>query len=123
MTDAGVPLHVLQDILGHASMETTRRYLHPDDRHLASAAEHANAFLSRSGQRRHARQSTPPTRRMRCLFRNVAERSEAFWSLLVPLSTGSHTKSGPLSTSRRPSGYQGDHGGTNKNSSQDTKKP
>ncbi|WP_338145225.1 tyrosine-type recombinase/integrase [Cryobacterium fucosi] len=48
LADAGVPLHVLQDILGHASIETTRGYLHPDDRHLASAAEQANAFLSRS---------------------------------------------------------------------------
>lgn len=47
LADAGVPLHVLQDILGHASIETTRGYLHPDDRHLASAAEQANAFLSR----------------------------------------------------------------------------
>lgn len=46
LADAGVPLHVLQDILGHASIDTTRAYLHPDDRHLASAAERANAFLS-----------------------------------------------------------------------------
>lgn len=46
LADAGVPLHVLQEILGHASIETTRGYLHPDDRHLASAAEQANAFLS-----------------------------------------------------------------------------
>ncbi|WP_256335522.1 hypothetical protein [Microbacterium testaceum] len=45
-------------------METTRGYLHPDDRHLASAAEQASAFLSPSGQRRHARQNTPPTRRL-----------------------------------------------------------
>ncbi len=30
-------------------METTRGYLHPDDRHLASAAEQANGFLSPSG--------------------------------------------------------------------------
>lgn len=50
MADAGVPLHVLQDILGHASVETTRGYLHPDDRHLASAAEQANAFLARSAK-------------------------------------------------------------------------
>ncbi|OJU41521.1 MAG: site-specific integrase [Microbacterium sp. 69-10] len=50
MADAGVPLHVLQDILGHASIETTRGYLHPDDRHLASAAEQANAFLRKSGR-------------------------------------------------------------------------
>ena len=62
MADAGIPLHVLQDILGHASLETTRGYLHPDDRHLASAAEQANAFLSAAGQRRHARQSQPPKR-------------------------------------------------------------
>lgn len=45
MADAGVPLPVLQQILGHASVETTRAYLHPDDRHLATAAEQANAFL------------------------------------------------------------------------------
>lgn len=45
MADAGVPLHVLQEILGHASIETTRGYLHPDDRHLASAADQANTFL------------------------------------------------------------------------------
>lgn len=62
MADAGIPLHVLQDILGHASMETTRGYLHPDDRHLASAAEQANAFLSAPGQRKHARRSSPATR-------------------------------------------------------------
>jgi len=47
MADAGIPLHVLQDILGHASVETTRGYLHPDDRLLASAAEQANALLAR----------------------------------------------------------------------------
>jgi hypothetical protein len=43
-------LHVLQEILGHASIETTRGYLHTDDRHLASAAEQANAFLSRDAR-------------------------------------------------------------------------
>ncbi|WP_241490461.1 tyrosine-type recombinase/integrase [Microbacterium testaceum] len=62
MADAGVPLHVLQEILGHASMETTRGYLHPDDRHLASAAEQASAFLSPAGQRHRAQSSTSPTR-------------------------------------------------------------
>ena len=62
MADAGVPLHVLQEILGHASMETTRGYLHPDDRHLASAAEQANAFLSPSGQKRHSSRTSPSTR-------------------------------------------------------------
>ncbi|WP_421075240.1 MULTISPECIES: tyrosine-type recombinase/integrase [unclassified Microbacterium] len=44
MADAGIPLHVLQDVLGHASVEITRGYLHPDDRRLASAAEQANTF-------------------------------------------------------------------------------
>ncbi|MDO5671899.1 MAG: tyrosine-type recombinase/integrase [Actinomycetaceae bacterium] len=57
MANAGVPLHVPQDILGHTSVETTRGYLHPYGRHLASAAEHANAFLTAAGQRRHARQN------------------------------------------------------------------
>lgn len=61
MADAGIPLHVLQDILGHASLETTRGYLHPDDRHLASTAEQANAFLSAAGQRKQARRSGPST--------------------------------------------------------------
>lgn len=49
LADAGVPLHVLQRILGHKSIDTTRGYLHPDMRHLASAGELANAFLA--GQR------------------------------------------------------------------------
>ena len=64
MADAGVPLHVLQEILGHASMETTRGYLHPDDRHLASAAEQANAFLSPSGQKRQNGRTGSSTRRL-----------------------------------------------------------
>lgn len=59
MADAGVPLHVLQEILGHASIETTRGYLHPDDRHLASAAEQANAFLSRPEQSTQTRRRGP----------------------------------------------------------------
>lgn len=60
MADAGIPLHVLQDILGHASVETTRGYLHPDDRHLASAAEQASAFLARStGSSSPSRRSGP----------------------------------------------------------------
>lgn len=50
MADAGIPLHVLQDIPGHTSVETKRGYLHPDDRHVASAAEQAKAFLARSAK-------------------------------------------------------------------------
>jgi integrase len=46
LADAGIPLHVLQRILGHKSIETTRGYLHPDHRHITSAAEQANAFLA-----------------------------------------------------------------------------
>ncbi|WP_336856032.1 tyrosine-type recombinase/integrase [Sinomonas albida] len=51
MADAGIPLHVLQEILGHQSIETTKRYLHPDHRHLA-AARQANHFLSAAPPRR-----------------------------------------------------------------------
>ncbi|MEB4613785.1 tyrosine-type recombinase/integrase [Leucobacter sp. M11] len=47
LADAGIPLHVLQSILGHKSLETTRGYLHPDTRHLADAAAQANAFLNK----------------------------------------------------------------------------
>jgi integrase len=32
MADAGVPVHHLQKIAGHGSLETTQRYLHPDNR-------------------------------------------------------------------------------------------
>jgi len=46
LADAGIPLHVLQEILGHQSIETTKGYLHPDHRHLAEAARQANRFLA-----------------------------------------------------------------------------
>lgn len=49
MADAGEPLHVLREILGHRSLETTRGYLHADTRHLTDAATAVNAFLSASG--------------------------------------------------------------------------
>ncbi|MGO3522789.1 MAG: tyrosine-type recombinase/integrase, partial [Brevibacterium aurantiacum] len=45
MADAGIPLHVLQKILGHKSIETTKGYLHPDLDHIAQAGELANRFL------------------------------------------------------------------------------
>lgn len=35
--NSGVPLHVVADILGHASIETTRTYLHTDDAAIARA--------------------------------------------------------------------------------------
>ncbi len=61
MADAGIPLHVLQDILGCASVETAHGYLRPDDRHLASAAEQANALLacSAKGSAKPARTNPP----------------------------------------------------------------
>lgn len=52
MADAGIALHVLQEILGHQSIETTKGYLHPDRRHLAEAARQANQFLSAAPTRR-----------------------------------------------------------------------
>ena len=52
MADAGIALHVLQEILGHQSIETTKGYLHPDHRHLAEAARQANQFLSNTPQRK-----------------------------------------------------------------------
>jgi integrase len=55
LADAGIPLHVLQGILGHKSIETTRGYLHPDTRHLTDAAARANAFLD--GHENHDRDS------------------------------------------------------------------
>jgi integrase len=39
MADAGVPMHVLRKIAGHADLSTTQRYLHPDRRSVAGAGE------------------------------------------------------------------------------------
>lgn len=47
LADAGVPLHVLQRIFGHASIETTKGYLHRDHRQLNEAARLANQVLAR----------------------------------------------------------------------------
>lgn len=59
MADSGIPLHVLQQILGHRSIETTKLYLHPDTRHLIDAARQANAFLSSSARKGTTRAQAP----------------------------------------------------------------
>lgn len=41
----GIPLNVLQKILGHKSIETTKGYLHPDLDHIAQAGDLTNRFL------------------------------------------------------------------------------
>lgn len=38
----GIPIHVVSDILGHASIETTRAYLHTDNTALQNAAARMN---------------------------------------------------------------------------------
>lgn len=43
--NAGVPLHIVRDILGHASIETTKSYLHTDTTELTLAAERTNQHL------------------------------------------------------------------------------
>jgi len=43
--NAGIPIHVVSDILGHASVETTRAYLHTDDTSLQNAAAQMNGHL------------------------------------------------------------------------------
>ncbi|UBH05287.1 hypothetical protein K8P10_000798 [Leucobacter sp. Psy1] len=45
MADAGISLHVLQKILGHKSIETTKGYLHPGLDHIFQAGALANRFL------------------------------------------------------------------------------
>jgi len=47
--NAGVPLHIVRDILEHASIETTKSYLHTDTTELALAAERTNQHLRWSG--------------------------------------------------------------------------
>lgn len=43
--NAGIPIHVVSDILGHASVETTRAYLHTDNTALQNAAARINEHL------------------------------------------------------------------------------
>jgi len=40
--NAGIPIHVVSDVLGHASVETTRAYLHTDRSALRAAARSMN---------------------------------------------------------------------------------
>ncbi|MFQ6398952.1 tyrosine-type recombinase/integrase [Nocardia sp. KC 131] len=50
MADAGVSLHVLQKIAGHADSRTTEKYLHPDRREITGAGDKLSEHLrSRSG--------------------------------------------------------------------------
>ncbi|MFD4404359.1 tyrosine-type recombinase/integrase, partial [Nocardia sp. NPDC058499] len=50
MADAGVSLHVLQKIAGHADSRTTERYLHPDQQEITGAGDKLPKHLrSRSG--------------------------------------------------------------------------
>ena len=43
--NAGIPIHVVSDILGHASVETTRAYLHTDNTALQNAGARMNEHL------------------------------------------------------------------------------
>lgn len=45
--NAGIPIHVVSDILGHASIETTRAYLHADNSALLKAAKVMNRQFRR----------------------------------------------------------------------------
>lgn len=50
MADAGVSLHLLQQIAGHADSRTTERYLHPDRSEIVGAGDKLSKHLrSRSG--------------------------------------------------------------------------
>ena len=44
--NAGIPLHVVSDILGHASLETTKTYFHADRTELARAAAEVDRYLA-----------------------------------------------------------------------------
>jgi len=60
MADASIALHVLQEILEHQSIETTKGYLHPAHWHLAEAARQANLFLSATPIREDVSRSNGP---------------------------------------------------------------
>lgn len=89
------------------SIETTRGYLDPDDRHLASAAEQADAFLSAAGQRKQSRRSGPSARGMGCGAVPVLVAAQEFWSR-YPQGSRSSRSDCPRATFRRhPRGPRG----------------
>ncbi len=47
MADAGVPVHHLREIAGHASLTTTQKYLHPDRRSVTGAGDLLSRHLRR----------------------------------------------------------------------------
>lgn len=79
MADAGIPLHVLQKILGHKSIDTTKGYLHPDLGHIAKAG----SWPTGSSTPRQRRPSGPRAR-------GAGSRS------LVPTSVASEAENGLL---------------------------
>jgi integrase len=48
MADAGVKVHDLQKIAGHASLSTTQRYLHPNEKSISDAGDLLSKHLRRS---------------------------------------------------------------------------
>ena len=46
--DAGVPVHHLRKIAGHASLNTTQRYLQPDRQSVTDAGAMLSSHLRRS---------------------------------------------------------------------------
>ncbi|WP_262982049.1 site-specific integrase [Micrococcus luteus] len=118
MADAGIPLHVLQDILGLASVETTRGYLHPDDR---QGAGRRFPRPIRQGQQ------TEPARGLEVTVTGSREpRSGALvpiWST-YPQATSS-TEPGMPSGACEPVAmpWRGDQSGTNKNPSPHMTRP
>jgi integrase len=54
MADAGVPLHTLRKIAGHADLGTTQRYLHPDRQSVTDAGKLLSGHLwSQNGPKLH----------------------------------------------------------------------
>ena len=45
MADAGVPVHTLRKIVGHGTLTTTQRYLHPDRHSVTDAGDMLSRHL------------------------------------------------------------------------------